>query len=323
MLTKSTNVTLVYTAEHADIAAALAEYFTSQEFLTLHYRVGTDAPDLIRSRLEAADLVIPILFPIAEATEAYSEVRLAYEVAGRLEEEREVATLPVYVTPKSFPDLGEDQVRRPRDFFSNKVSFFWYSQAGQEENITAFDLKMKELLRAKEAEAAETEEKKQVVRQSASEYSKEVIAGLTAREQILRRISIVWSVVGFGAIVAGMVIASTAFAKFGGETSEWIPVVSRAVKYAFIAALLAAAARYAFMFARAYMNEAMKAADRIHAVRFGDLFLKIFEQSFTKEDFKEVFQFWNTKGDNSILALKAEEFDPKVLENLRTLLGKE
>jgi hypothetical protein len=92
------------------------------------------------------------------------------------------------------------------------------------------------------------------------------------------------------------------------------------MKGAILLILLLTSSKYAFTLSKSYMNESLKIADRIHAIKFGKLFIKIFESSINKNDFKEVFQNWNLSKDSSFSSISTDNYDPKFVDSAVKIL---
>ncbi|MNW15678.1 hypothetical protein D3C71_2142650 [compost metagenome] len=63
----------------------------------------------------------------------------------------------------------------------------------------------------------------------------------------------------------------------------------------------------------------MKAADRIHAIRFGEFYLRAFGDKTKWAELKEVFQHWNIDRTSNFSSLDTSQFDPKIVESLLEL----
>ncbi|GBQ65769.1 hypothetical protein AA103196_1216 [Ameyamaea chiangmaiensis NBRC 103196] len=51
--------------------------------------------------------------------------------------------------------------------------------------------------------------------------------------------------------------------------------------------------RYNFVHSGNYMQESLKIADRIHAIKFGQFYIETYGATATWEEVKEVFSSWN------------------------------
>jgi len=67
------------------------------------------------------------------------------------------------------------------------------------------------------------------------------------------------------------------------------------------------------------MSEALKSADRIHAISFGKFYLKVYGARATWPEVREAFQHWNIDRTSVFSSLGTTEFDPKLMEGLLEL----
>ena len=75
-----------------------------------------------------------------------------------------------------------------------------------------------------------------------------------------------------------------------------------------------------FSLGKSYSSESLKSSDRIHAIRFGEFYLRAFGDKTKWEELKEVFQHWNIDRNSSFASLDVSQFDPKILESLTDLI---
>jgi hypothetical protein len=55
----------------------------------------------------------------------------------------------------------------------------------------------------------------------------------------------------------------------------------------------------------------------VHAIRFGEFYLKAYDNEVSPSDLKEIFRDWNINIPNTSFSSKAgADFDPKLLENV-------
>ncbi|MDT9633810.1 TIR domain-containing protein [Pseudomonas sp. JV449] len=160
--------------------------------------------------------------------------------------------------------------------------------------------------------------KAEKIERKSAAYVEEAIAELRTRENSLKSSATLWYRLGYAAIVIG-VVASALIAAFGGtglssDKSSWDVVVYIAIKNIVLIGLLLAMAKYSFTLAKAYMEEALKNADRIHAISFGKFFLQAFSEEANATNVKDIFQHWNISGNNAFSKTASEVIDPKVFE---------
>lgn len=160
----------------------------------------------------------------------------------------------------------------------------------------------------------EQKEKQEQIERSAASFVEESIDALNRRERILKIQAIAWYLIGFAALISGVFVA-VYYINFNTiETDSVVKIIYQIFKSIFVIGLLVAASRYAFNLGKTYMNEALKNADRIHAISFGKFYLQVFGADVKSDDLKEVFKDWNTNQESPFVRLDSSEFDPKMLE---------
>lgn len=83
-----------------------------------------------------------------------------------------------------------------------------------------------------------------------------------------------------------------------------------------ILSFLIATARFSFVLGKSFMVEAIRNMDRIHAIDFGDFYLKLFEERFEWSELKEILQNWNIDKGSAFISQDAKDIDPAVLNML-------
>lgn len=165
------------------------------------------------------------------------------------------------------------------------------------------------------AREKEGKDKQTKLESDAAAYVEVAIEALRTRESNSRIAANLWSFLGFVALLGG-----TLFAFFGIytissiQTDSWPGYLLIIAKSIVVVALLVASAKYAFTFSKAYISEAIRNADRIHAISFGQFYLRAFGSNADARDIKEVFQHWNIDNPTAFGAIDADKFDPKLVE---------
>jgi hypothetical protein len=173
-----------------------------------------------------------------------------------------------------------------------------------------------------------TEEKvQQAIESNADTFIDDAIKNLTALEKRYRIMSIVWYILGFGVLGAGLVMTYTSVTNASTTLGDsWIHFAYIALKSLLVLALLAAAVKYGFGLGRSYATESLKAADRLHAIGFGKFYLRVFGARATWPEVKEAFQNWNIDRRTAFSDMTADDVDPKATEHaikmLQSVLGK-
>lgn len=168
-------------------------------------------------------------------------------------------------------------------------------------------------------------EVKEKIESSAPTYIEQTLSELNTKESNLKRYAIFWYLLGFIALVGGVVatiwLANNGLENFG-EKENWSKTIFFAIKSALIIILLISASKYSFNLGKSYMNETMKIADRIHAISFGKFYLQVFNQRIEPSEIKEIFRDWNINNQSSFIQQKSDDFDPKLLDKITDLVDK-
>lgn len=87
-----------------------------------------------------------------------------------------------------------------------------------------------------------------------------------------------------------------------------------------IVSLIIATSRFAFILGKSFMVESLRNSERIHAISFGEFYLKTFGTDATWEEIKDAFQNWNIDKGSYFISQAINEYDPELLKSLMTLL---
>lgn len=167
---------------------------------------------------------------------------------------------------------------------------------------------------AKDAAISEANEK---IQSNAASYIKIALDSLEKLENRDRLISYFWYLTGFTALALGIIFALHGLAVAAQLTTISIPnLLLVMLKALVVIGLLGACSKYAFSLGKSYSSEALKASDRIHAIRFGEFYLRAFSAETKWEELKEVFQHWNIDRASSFSNLNTSQFDPRIIEAL-------
>lgn len=146
------------------------------------------------------------------------------------------------------------------------------------------------------------EESQKRVQSNSQGYVLDALESLDKKERQFHRMSKFWSFVGAGGLAAGLAF----FAYLSISTAISLPAVISwpflvfvAIKGALAVGLVAALAKYSFLFSSYYMQEALKYADRRHAINFGKFYLESYGAAADWPQVKEAFEHWNISASNA------------------------
>lgn len=134
-----------------------------------------------------------------------------------------------------------------------------------------------------------------------------------------------WSI--HGSIVLALAIAGTiGISLYGyvyGENLSnlaWQSLLFVSFKGLVVLGVLGLWAKHAFTVSNAYMHEAIKRADRAHAINFGKLYLEIYGNSVDRKELIDIFENWNIATESAFSKITTDGFEPKVLDKLVEVL---
>jgi hypothetical protein len=156
-----------------------------------------------------------------------------------------------------------------------------------------------------------------IVEENSSNYIEEAIDLQQKSEKRNRGAATAWYVAGFLSLLGGLAFVgySVSTLVFSSATN-WADFAILALKSFLVVGILGACSKYAFTLGKSYMSEALKSADRIHAISFGKFYLKVYGAKATWPEVREAFQHWNIDRTSVFSSLGTTEFDPKLMEGL-------
>ncbi|WP_169633211.1 hypothetical protein [Acidovorax sp. SRB_24] len=157
------------------------------------------------------------------------------------------------------------------------------------------------------------EESRKKIERTSKDYVADALETLDAKENQFHTISKLWS--GVGAASLATAIAFFAYLTLSSTATIPSPITWEFLTFAVFKglvaiALLAGLAKYAFLLGNSYMQEALKNADRRHAINFGKFYLESYGAAAEWSQVKEAFEHWNITGTNAFK--RAEESMPDI-----------
>ncbi|QJQ01113.1 hypothetical protein C798_12975 [Herbaspirillum rubrisubalbicans Os34] len=191
----------------------------------------------------------------------------------------------------------ENEVKRQQDRFDKLLDEFHKERitfhAAVKEREEALTLGMAELESEKKRYLEEAAKK---IQQKSEKYVAQALVFLGTKEKRFHTYSAIWSCVGAGAIFLAVGIAAWATVLFVPDHEakiSWQFLLFISLKGLILVGLSLALARYAFLFSSRYMKEALKNAERRHAIQFGAFYLDSYGGAADWTQVKEAFKDWN------------------------------
>jgi len=146
------------------------------------------------------------------------------------------------------------------------------------------------------------EESRKKIERTSKDYVVDALDTLDKKEAQFHRISKVWSAIGAVSLAAS--IGFFAYITLSSAVNipspmTWEFLAFSVFKGLVAVALLAGLAKYSFLFSSSYMQEALKNADRRHAINFGKFYLESYGAAAEWSQVKEAFEHWNIAGSNA------------------------
>lgn len=146
------------------------------------------------------------------------------------------------------------------------------------------------------------EESRKKIERTSKDYVSDALETLDRKETQFHTMSKIWS--GIGAVSLVAAIAFFVYLTLSSAISIPSPITWEFLAFAVFkgliaVALLAGLAKYSFLLGNSYMQEALKNADRRHAINFGKFYLESYGAAAEWSQVKEAFEHWNITGTNA------------------------
>ena len=162
------------------------------------------------------------------------------------------------------------------------------------------------------------EEKKEEVRTrvetNAAIFIEKSLGELRNRESQYRLWAKIWYAAAYLSLAIGLGTAVWRATTLPGHFSNWFDLAGFFAIGIVILGMLVAVARFAFMLGKSYMVEALRNSDRIHAISFGEFYLRAFPDQLDWAQVKDAFQHWNIDKGSSFLGQTPQDFDTEVFK---------
>ncbi|NEM99289.1 toll/interleukin-1 receptor domain-containing protein [Pontibacter burrus] len=285
-------------------------------------KVGQDwRKALLQSLKEADGVLVLITEKSLESKYVVSEIGTARAYVAESSNKKFI--IPVIYGAIPIPSFIED-------LYCIRLDPINFSQA-----IDKIDNSISSFLGKKEAEKENENQERQQIEIKAGDYIKDATNALNKRELHNRWIAYLCYIIGFITLIWGIQVGIQGFKAITDIQSlleeypnqVWGIYILSILKSTIIIGLLIAGSKYTFTLGKSFMHEALRNADRIHAISFGEFYLKAYgDKVDSHNDVKEVFQHWNIDKPSSFSGIESQSYDPKfsesLLEVIKTLSNK-
>lgn len=197
-------------------------------------------------------------------------------------------------------------------------------RARLQDEISTREAKLQQaLLELQQEKERYNEESRKKIERTSKDYVSDALDTLDRKERQFHLISRIWGGVGAGALFVGLCFfgwVAVSSASVLPSPVSWEFITFAAFKGVISVALLAGLAKYAFLFSSSYMREALKNADRRHAINFGKFYLESYGAAADWSQVKEAFEHWNITGANAFTRPDDLAVDVTALEKAVSLI---
>ena len=193
------------------------------------------------------------------------------------------------------------------------------------EAIFKIDNSISSFIGKKEAVEEQQSQKRVLIESKAADYITVATTALREREIQNKIIAYLCYCIGLITLICGVLFAVEGLKSISLVQADivknpniiWFTIVILLVKSLIIIGLLLACSKYTFTLGKSFMHEALRNADRIHAISFGEFVIKAYGEKITSyAEINEIFQNWNIDKSSSFQSMDTNSYDPKFSDNL-------
>jgi hypothetical protein len=265
---------------------------------------GIDWRARLSEALNSADGVITLISENSSKSQfVMSEIGAARTY---LEADKSKFLIPVIIGDIEIPPIIQD------------LQCLFTEDSTLEEVASQINQAMLTLSMRKRAELDKQAKHIEKIESNLSKYVDGAMAELKIRENRNKVIGNIWYALGFVCLLIGVVFGINGIGEFLHikfvDEFKWNIVCILIIKTIVIIGLLIACSKYSFTLGKAYVNEGLKNADRLHAISFGKFYLDVYGSNAKWEDLKEAFQYWNINNESSFSKHDTGQYDPRIVE---------
>ncbi len=251
--------------------------------------------------MSEADAVVAILTEESVKSEwVMSEISamLAYS-----EEQGRVGVLPVWFDQAELPD------------FIKKIQAIKADKEDLYQTSLQISRGVERLIAISAAKAEKRNERRELLERVASEFIEKSQKNLRDREKSYRRQANLWYLTCCATLIFGAAISFWRAGSIEYESASAYSLLEVIILGVISVGLTVGVAKFSFTLGKANMVEALRNADRSHAITFGEFYLRSYGSESEWSELKDAFQHWNIDAGSAFKDQRSEDFDPRILEN--------
>ena len=267
---------------------------------TLSVDLGEDWEETLKSRLSQSEIAVFLIDETSLDSEEFeTEVNFAM---GYSKATSDLAILPVV--------FGEIKIPR----YLNRLNSLRIDLTNLELGLDGIVSSINRILGKQAAEFEIRDEQRTQIKIEAAEFVAESLKTLEKKEATERIISFSWYALSGLALLAGVGFSFYRLTYFDFENSSIFSTIEVAIASTIGVGLTLAFSRLSFTLGKAHMVEALRNADRKHAISYGEFYLNAKGKDIDWSELKEAFQHWNIDKGSAFSLQNSDDFDPKLLE---------
>ena len=288
------------------LADALKSINPKFEFCSYHMRenIGDDFREVVSSNIRTADAVIAIISPRYHDSR-YGLLELDWALAYFYEKHSPVL-LPIIIDNATPPtDLMQFLYLDATKFKSNNMDY----------DINSIALKISESLISIDVQNKENTVKEFTTRldDDGAKYIQETTKRLEKQVTINKILSFICYGICFLLLCVCIYFCWIELKNTSVINYEPKTLIKHGLTSIVLISLVIATARFMFTLGKSFMVEAIRNMDRIHAIDFGNFYLKLFKEKFEWSELKEILQNWNIDKGSAFISQDTKDIDPSVL----------
>jgi hypothetical protein len=267
---------------------------------------GEDWQDAFVEKLKDADAIVVVVSPVYKKKDW-----IRYEVPAAVAYARERGS------PLVIPVLLGDVDPPP---FIAPFAGIHVSNNDAEDSAEKIAQSLGRQVGIRRAKVERQQEYQLQVESSAANYIKKSLEQLEARESTYQTLAYLWYGLAYFTLLATVGFGVWRVLVTGPSTTTWPALVELAVIGVIVVGLLVALAKYAFSLGKSFMVEALRNADRRHAISYGEFYLRARGASIDWDEVKDAFQHWNIDKGSQFIRQQATDLDPQVFALVRDIV---
>jgi hypothetical protein len=161
-------------------------------------------------------------------------------------------------------------------------------------------------------------EKAKVFTRNLSQYTEKVFTRLMRNEKRDRCVAVLFYLIAMLFLGVGVIFSILKIEQVSSDISA-LQSIEYIISNILTLAIVIALSRLAFTLGKAFMTNALRNEDRIHAISFGEFFINAYGDEATRDEVRAVFNDWNIDKGTSFYSQSSNDFDPKIMSALNVI----